>query len=84
MDGAKWVANHVRQRIVELNIPHLATALKHVTISCGVAAVVPHDNLSLETLLKSADFALYQAKEQGRNKVAGAEYGQVNTSQEMA
>lgn len=84
MDGAKWVANHVRQRIVELQMPHAATALKHVTISCGVASVFPDDNLSLETLLKTADFALYQAKEQGRNRVVGAEYGQVNANNELA
>lgn len=78
MDGAKWVANHVRQRIVELKIPHAGSASQHVTISCGVASVVPGDKLSLETLLQTADFALYQAKEQGRNRVMGGEYGQVN------
>jgi len=80
MDGAKWVANHVRQRVVELNIPHVATALKHVTISCGVASVIPGDKLSLETLLQTADFALYRAKEQGRNKVIGGEYGQIKVN----
>jgi diguanylate cyclase (GGDEF)-like protein len=84
MDGAKWVANHVRQRVAELNIAHVGSALKHVTISCGVASVLPSDQYSLETLLQSADFALYQAKESGRNKVMGAEYGQVNTNKEVA
>jgi diguanylate cyclase (GGDEF)-like protein len=78
MDGAKWVANHLRQRIADLNIPHVAAELQHVTIGCGVASVMPDDNLSLDTLLKSADHALYQAKLQGRNKVVGVEYGQVN------
>ena len=78
MDGAKWVANHVRQRIVELNMPHVATSLQHVTISCGVSSVIPNDKLSLETLLKSADAALYLAKEQGRNRVVGMEYGELN------
>ena len=78
MDGAKWVANHLRQRIADLMMPHAATALQHVTVSCGVASVVPGDNVSLETLLQSADSALYQAKELGRNRVVGVEYGQVN------
>lgn len=78
MDGAKWVANHVRQRIAELQIPHEGSASKFVTISCGVCSVLPADNLSLEVLLQSADSALYQAKEQGRNRVVGVAYGQVN------
>jgi diguanylate cyclase (GGDEF)-like protein len=67
MDGAKWVA-----------IPHLASALQHITISCGVASVMPGEMVSLDTLLQSADYALYQAKQQGRNRVVGVEYGQVN------
>lgn len=78
MDGAKWVANHLRQRIADLKMPHLASPLQYVTVSCGVASVIPGDNLSLEVLLQSADYALYQAKEQGRNRVVGAQYGQVN------
>jgi len=78
MDGAKWVANHLRQRIADLMIPHSAISLQHVTVSCGVASVIPGDGVSLEALLQSADHALYQAKEQGRNRVVGVEYGQVN------
>lgn len=81
MDGAKWVANHLRQRIADLNMPHPASALRHVTVSCGVASVMPGDEVSLEKLLQSADYALYQAKEHGRNRVVGAEYGQVKKEQ---
>jgi diguanylate cyclase (GGDEF)-like protein len=83
MDGAKWVANHVRQRISELQMPHEASTLKHVTVSCGVASVLPSDQNALETLLQTADFALYQAKEQGRNRVVGAEYGQIKIYKEL-
>ena len=39
---------------------------------------MPGDQVSLETLLHSADYALYQAKVQGRNRVVGVEYGQAN------
>ena len=83
IDGAKWVANHVRQRISELQIGHTGSSLHHVTVSCGVASVLPSDHNSLETLLQTADFALYQAKEQGRNRVVGAEYGQIKMSKEL-
>ncbi|MGV8933326.1 MAG: diguanylate cyclase [Gallionellaceae bacterium] len=78
IDGAKWVANHLRQRIVDLKMPHLASPSKYLSVSCGVASVLPQDTLNLGKLLQTADFALYQAKEQGRNKVVGAEYGQGN------
>ena len=39
----------------------------HVTASIGVS-VYPDDGLDAETLIKSADTAMYQAKEQGRNR----------------
>jgi diguanylate cyclase (GGDEF)-like protein len=76
-DGAKWIANRLRQQVSELNIPHYATESRHVTISCGVASVVPGENVSLEVLLKSADFALYQAKKTGRDRVGAGVYGEI-------
>ena len=78
IDGAKWVANHLRQRVADLNIPHAGVAFQRVTVSCGVASVNPNEKVSLDILLKSADYALYRAKELGRNRVVGVEYGQVN------
>ena len=78
IEGAKWVANHLRQRIADLNMPHLSSPLRHVSVSCGVASTMPGDQVSLKTLLHSADYALYQAKVQGRNRVVGVEYGQAN------
>lgn len=76
-DGAKWIANRLCQQVSELNIPHYATESRHVTISCGVASIVPSKNVSLEVLLKSADHALYQAKRAGRNQVGTGEYGAI-------
>ena len=76
-DGAKWVASHIRKQIAELKLPHSASASKYVTVSCGVATVIPRDDLSLETLLRSADHALYKAKAHGRNTVVCVDYGQV-------
>jgi len=45
-----------------------------------VASVIPNDKLSLETLLQSADHALYQAKLQGRDRVVSGEYGVLNNT----
>lgn len=76
-DGAKWIANRLRQQVSELNIPHYATDSRHVTISCGVASVIPDETCTLETLLKSADHALYKAKKSGRDQVGTGLYGEV-------
>ncbi len=76
-DGAKWIANRLRQQVSDLKIPHYATSSRHVTISCGVAAVIPEGKYSLDVLLKSADHALYQAKETGRDRVGAGVYGEI-------
>ena len=73
VDGAKWVANNIRQHVAELNIPHSASNIGHVSVSCGVASLMPLEGMSFEILLKIADEALYKAKEQGRNTVVCAE-----------
>lgn len=71
MDGALWVANYIRQSVADLNLPHSASSLQRVTVSCGVAAMVPNEKVAAKTLIMSADHALYLAKEQGRDRVAG-------------
>jgi len=76
VDGARWVAEKVRQHVNDLGILH-ATPKRRVTISCGVASVMPQRGLSLDILLRSADQALYQAKAAGRDKVVVGEYGKI-------
>lgn len=72
LDGARWVANNIRQHVSDLRMQHSASPARHVTISCGVASVTPYDGLPLEALLKAADGAMYRAKAQGRNAVVCA------------
>jgi len=68
-EGAAQVAEKMRRSIEALNIPHAhSTATDHVTISMGVASVVPPEGAVREALIESADQGLYEAKESGRNR----------------
>lgn len=57
-------------RIEELAIPHPGLDPPGVvTLSAGVAELLPGDGTSVERLVADADAALYRAKELGRNRV---------------
>ncbi|WP_174875946.1 GGDEF domain-containing protein [Vogesella oryzae] len=65
-------AEQLRQRVWQLAIPHMASAVStHVTISIGVASLDLSRHDSIDDLLAEADSRLYQAKHQGRNRVVG-------------
>lgn len=69
--GADLVAENMRVAVEALNIPHCHSWDERVTISCGVAAVERVDGLEPASLVAEADRRLYQAKQTGRNRVAG-------------
>jgi PleD family two-component response regulator len=59
---------------MDLKIAHGAPkAGAHVTLSVGVATMVPETDMGPECLLAQADQALYAAKRLGRNRVASAD-----------
>ena len=67
--GALKVAEAIRQNIEQLQLEHSQSDISNfVTLSLGVASVIPNEDNSQELLLASADRALYQAKQKGRNQ----------------
>jgi len=68
--GALTVAESVQSAIASLQISHQKSAIsKYITLSIGVATIIPSSEYSPEDLIKTADDCLYQAKKKGRNKI---------------
>lgn len=71
--GAQIVANEILEGIAQLAIPHPASPLGPiVTASIGVATSVANREYEYTRLLQEADKALYQAKQEGRNRIVAA------------
>lgn len=66
-DGAAQVAEVLRRRVESLDMTHGPG--QRVTISLGLACMIPSREHSHTDLIRAADQALYQAKEGGRNAV---------------
>jgi diguanylate cyclase (GGDEF)-like protein len=68
-DGARRIAEAICAGVRGAGMPHGASDLGFVTISAGVATVVPAPGDDGRALVETADAALYEAKEGGRNGV---------------
>jgi diguanylate cyclase (GGDEF)-like protein len=67
--GAVQFAEKLCEGVRALGLPHAESGAGQVTISVGVASVVPDDGNTAEALIAAADQALYAAKAAGRNCV---------------
>ena len=70
-EGAQQIAEHIREAVQKL--PLVDTGEPPMSVSIGIATWTAASDISLEQLLFSADKALYQAKENGRNRVVAVD-----------
>ncbi len=74
LSAALRVAERVRAGVAELAMPHEGVAPgTTVSISLGVASMIPDNNTAANRLIELADRHLYVAKRAGRNRVSAAD-----------
>jgi diguanylate cyclase (GGDEF)-like protein len=72
VEDAYTVAERIRADVAARAEPHVTATHGVVTVSIGVAAVVPEHGSHPEGLIEAADTALYQSKHAGRNRATMA------------
>ncbi|MEI7609656.1 MAG: diguanylate cyclase, partial [Rhodospirillaceae bacterium] len=69
-EAALAMADRLREAVSNLGIIHAkSVAADHVTISLGVATLVPDGDDLPNRLIDQADRGLYYAKQNGRNQI---------------
>jgi diguanylate cyclase (GGDEF)-like protein len=72
-EAAAAIAESMRGFVQELTIPHAESPCQHLSISLGVATLVPGSPYRADDLVTLADCALYKAKREGRNRVISSD-----------
>ena len=69
IEGAVSIAESIRHQLSDLAIPHEDSPVSQfVTLSLGVTCLTPKVDSNPSVLLTAADYALYRAKELGRDQ----------------
>jgi diguanylate cyclase (GGDEF)-like protein len=72
--GGTRVAEALKANVSDRNLEHAGSSLGRVSLSIGVATMIPSPDSRCEALVSAADAALYEAKRGGRNRVSAAGY----------
>lgn len=72
VSATKKIAAQIIAEVYQLNIAHKQSPLGRVTISGGAVSTVNIGEQRLNDLIAQADINLYDAKQQGKNKVVSA------------
>ena len=69
IEKATEIAEQLRRTVESLSFTNTQSPWGFVTVSVGIASMVPKDNDTSEKLVEAADAGLYDAKRRGRNTV---------------
>jgi len=73
LPGATSVARRIQRVIRALQIPHLSSSAEPVvTVSIGVASLIPDPSEGIMQVIRLADDRLYQAKRLGKDRIVTA------------
>ncbi len=84
LEGALKIAEQIRVAVESLKMPHKAAKYHpFVTLSIGVTSTLPTHDTQPETALIAADRAMYNAKHDGKNRVAYSTAARTGTYQAL-
>ena len=70
LKGAAIVAERIRYRVEQLQLPNQLVENRRVTVSIGAATAIASAETEASALVAIADAALYRAKHMGRNRIS--------------
>ncbi|MEQ1882835.1 MAG: diguanylate cyclase [Burkholderiales bacterium] len=74
ISGALTVAERIRAHVDALALPHPENeGVGRVSVSLGIATLIPDQSLKVQNIIEAADRALYAAKNAGRNRALHSE-----------
>ena len=80
LEGAKELGRIIQKKLKLLGIVHEKSDVSsYLTCSIGIVTTIPDSSCSIDAFISASDIAVYEAKNQGRNRIVVSEYSEVKT-----